>query len=68
MKYKLKSKEGSHEQYEGIYKEKRMVVTLDKCHDKFSPRTKQNNVSSIAKQAGFTTTGGFKSFIKKHLK
>jgi len=68
MGFKLKSKEGSHEQYEGLINDKRTIITLDKGHDKFSPRTKKNNLSSMAKQAGFLTTGTFKNFLRKHLK
>ncbi len=68
MGFKLKSKEGSHEQYEGLYNGKRTIITLDKGHDNFPPRTKKNNLSSMAKQAGFLTTGTFKSFLRKHLK
>lgn len=54
MGFQVKSTSGSHQQCEGYYKGKRRVVTLDKNHDSFPPRTQKNNIASMRMHMGLS--------------
>lgn len=52
--FSFKGSIGSHEKYEGYYKEKRRVVTLDSKHDKLPSKIQKQNIFSMIKQMGFS--------------
>ncbi len=66
LKFNYKRTNGSHEFYEGIFKGKISIVTLDFKHDKLPPKIQMNNISSMAKQIGFNNNKEFFQYYESH--